>query len=161
MKPADAVTTITIDEAVGKSAKAERQAMPREGRENVVPKAFEDFERMMAEAVRRGHATYDTTLKTHNGRNALRDLREELIDAWQYATQAVMEHQDLLDERNDLRCRVDALEAKAVELLLERNVLEDVVQRLMATVAGQAAKAREDLQSVREWLAVHDLADLC
>lgn len=144
------------------------QPMPQEGRENVVPKAFEDFERMMAESVRRGVATYHTPLKTHNGRNALRDLREELIDAWQYATQAVMEHQDLLDERNDLRVRVDALEAqndllatKAVELLAERNVLEDVVQRLMAGMTGQVATGREELQSVKEWLTVNSLADLC
>lgn len=38
-----------------------------------------------------GIERYGTTLRTHNGRDAVRDLREELADAYVYATQAGME----------------------------------------------------------------------
>lgn len=38
-----------------------------------------------------GIERYGTTLRTHNGRDVVRDLREELADAYVYATQAGME----------------------------------------------------------------------
>ncbi len=39
----------------------------------------------------RGIETYSQTLHTHNGRDALRDLYEELLDGARYAKQAMME----------------------------------------------------------------------
>lgn len=41
-----------------------------------------------------GIETYGTTLKSHNGRDALLDLYEELLDAYKYATQYVIEQAD-------------------------------------------------------------------
>lgn len=41
-----------------------------------------------------GIERYGTTLRTHNGRDVVRDLREELADAFVYATQAHMEQSE-------------------------------------------------------------------
>ena len=38
-----------------------------------------------------GKARYGDALHTHNGRNSLRDLREEILDAVQYLAQAIAE----------------------------------------------------------------------
>ena len=67
------------------------QPLPTPGQEDVTPVARELFGIMLAERERKGIATYGTTLQTHNGRDVLQDLLEELIDAWQYAVQARME----------------------------------------------------------------------
>ena len=41
-----------------------------------------------------GHGKYGTFLKTYNGRNALQDLYEELLDACMYVKQHLMEMED-------------------------------------------------------------------
>ena len=38
-----------------------------------------------------GRQRYGTTLKTHNGRDVLRDAREEIADGYVYLTQALLE----------------------------------------------------------------------
>lgn len=44
--------------------------------------------------VKKGLSTYGTPLKTHNGRNALVDLYQELIDAVFYVKQVLLELED-------------------------------------------------------------------
>lgn len=53
-----------------------------------------------------GTARYGTPLLTHNGRDAIRDLREELLDAIMYATQAHLEGRITEDQAQEI---VDAL----------------------------------------------------
>lgn len=43
--------------------------------------------------MKRGMETYGTYLQAHNGRNALQDLYEELLDACCYIKQALIEQQ--------------------------------------------------------------------
>jgi hypothetical protein len=45
-----------------------------------------------------GHQKYGMLLKTHNGRSALLDLYEELLDASMYIKQLLMEADDALSE---------------------------------------------------------------
>ena len=67
------------------------QRNPTPGRENVTPRAREEFLRMLAGREQVGIRTYGTTLQTFNGRDAIQDAKEELIDAWQYLVQIEME----------------------------------------------------------------------
>lgn len=63
-----------------------------------------------------GISRYGTPLQPHNGRDALRDLYEELLDGAMYARQLMLERDSWVDSRAELeaenaRLRV-ALEAK-------------------------------------------------
>ncbi|HAT8542849.1 hypothetical protein KQW08_14745 [Vibrio vulnificus] len=53
----------------------------------VVPEVMKDLTDRLAKGVN----TYGTPLMTHNGRNALQDLYEELLDAACYVKQLMME----------------------------------------------------------------------
>lgn len=63
------------------------QPLPQPGREPVTERVIED----LRAREQRGIATYGMTLHTFNGRSALQDLYEELLDAAQYAKQLLME----------------------------------------------------------------------
>ncbi len=63
------------------------QPLPQSGREPVTPRVIEDLQAR----TERGIATYGRPLESHNGRNALQDLYEELLDAAQYCKQKLME----------------------------------------------------------------------
>jgi transcriptional regulator with XRE-family HTH domain len=78
-------------------------ALPATGRVNVTPVAREGFLAMLRQRERKGIKTYGTTLQTHNGRDALQDLLEELVDAWRYAQQSRIEWDDLIAENARLR----------------------------------------------------------
>lgn len=45
----------------------------------------------LEQRTRLGVVRYGQPLHTYNGRDSLRDLREEVLDAWQYLTQACAE----------------------------------------------------------------------
>lgn len=60
----------------------------------------------------KGRATYGGPLQTHNGRNSVHDLMEELIDAMQYAWQWELERADLRAELTKARARIAELEAQ-------------------------------------------------
>ena len=62
-----------------------------------------------------GIARYGTPLQTHNGRDAIRDLREELLDAIMYATQAHLEGRITEDQAQEI---IDAL-AYAYQIIQE------------------------------------------
>lgn len=74
-----------------REAKKGEQAPPRAGQQDVTPIARREFLRMLAERASRGIATYGTTLQTFNGRDAIRDAKEECLDLWQYLCQIEME----------------------------------------------------------------------
>lgn len=62
-----------------------------------------------------GIARYGTPLQTHNGRDAIRDLREELLDAIMYATQAQLEGRITEDQAQEI---IDGL-ARAYQIAKE------------------------------------------
>jgi hypothetical protein len=69
------------------------QPPPTAGRRPVTPYARAEFLRLLAEREAAGIATYGTPLHTHNGRDALQDAKEELLDAWQYLCQLELERE--------------------------------------------------------------------
>jgi hypothetical protein len=78
---------------------ARDQPSPRPGGAQVMPAAQEaaraaglfDLADALAARAHLGEARYGRPLETRNGRDVLRDLEEEVVDAYAYATQAVME----------------------------------------------------------------------
>lgn len=83
--------------------------MPVPGGVAVTPVARAEFLRMLLEREIRGIEVYGQSLTTHNGRNAIRDLLEELIDGWQYAVQVSLEWESLISENARLRAELAAL----------------------------------------------------
>ena len=65
------------------------QPMPQPGRMSVTRAVMADLEARE----RQGIAKYGTTLLTFNGRDALVDLYQELLDAAQYVKQAILERE--------------------------------------------------------------------
>lgn len=65
------------------------QPMPQPGEEDVTRAVIDDLRRRE----RKGIETYGTPLQTHNGRDALRDAYEEVLDLAQYLKQAIMERE--------------------------------------------------------------------
>ena len=63
---------------------------PTDGGEVVVPLVMVDLAARMA----LGKERYGTELRSHNGRNALLDLYQELLDAVIYCRQLLMEETD-------------------------------------------------------------------
>jgi hypothetical protein len=75
------------------------QPKPVRGGRLVAPHARVFFEQVLQEQEAKGLAKYGTPLMTDNGRNPLKDLLGELIDAVMYCSQALMEQ--LAREDND------------------------------------------------------------
>lgn len=67
------------------------QPDPLDGRENVFPWAKDIFALMHEEARARGMETYGKPLQTFNGRDALKDAMEEVVDLWNYLVQLRLE----------------------------------------------------------------------
>lgn len=70
--------------------------MPHGGRVSINARAASLLPVLLAERQAVGLTRYGTGLMTWNGRDARRDLIEELLDALQYALQADVEHRDVL-----------------------------------------------------------------
>lgn len=119
------------------------QQRPKPGRQNVTGAAREAFNRMLDEREAEGIATYGTTLQTHNGRDAHKDLAEELIDAWQYATQAEMERADLLARAEAAERQADDNLQRAIQAEMTReSVAFDRDHLLTRVMAAEARVAR-------------------
>lgn len=106
------------------------QPMPTPGRVNVTPVARSLFLELLAQREAKGIATYGTTLQTHNGRNVYVDLAEELADAWQYAVQASIEHDDLKAENAKLSEELDHWRRMAAQHATERDSLRRTLGEL-------------------------------
>ena len=63
----------------------------------VAPQLKERFDHWIDLRTARGVSTYGEPLKTHNGRNGMLDMTEELVDFLQYQQQYGMELQDRAD----------------------------------------------------------------
>lgn len=68
----------------------EDQPLPVPGDRPVLPEVIKDLEKRQAIGIKR----YGTELYTRNGRNALQDVYEELLDGVQYLKQYLMEAED-------------------------------------------------------------------
>ncbi len=79
-----------------------------------------------------GKAKYGTYLRANNGRNALVDLYQELLDALMYSQQCM--------EELNIFIAKDYLEAPPINLLLGAGCFDGLLS-MTARVAGQIAKA--------------------
>lgn len=70
------------------------QPKPISGMEPVHHKAVTHYNEVAQRQYEMGKAKYGTILRTHNGRDAGRDVMEEYVDMGQYLTQLIMEHND-------------------------------------------------------------------
>jgi hypothetical protein len=71
-----------------------------------------------------GLERYGTTLKTNNGRDALIDVYEELLDAYVYAVQHLMETESDSDVSDDIPSLVNTIQdalTNCVAAILERR----------------------------------------
>jgi hypothetical protein len=81
---------------------------------------------------RLGESRYGTRLRPHNGRDALRDLQEELLDGAVYAENALRERDELLRQLADLKAALrTVLDNRTSQYAAEmaRKVLADVEAR--------------------------------
>lgn len=103
------------------STPVQKQPQPTPGVDSVTPVAHEEFNHMLNAAQARGIKTYGITLQTWNGRDVTRDLKEELVDAFQYACQAEMEREDMQGVLTELSdnlqevTRIMELQARIIE----------------------------------------------
>jgi hypothetical protein len=81
------------------------QPLPVAGHADVFPALIADIQARE----QRGIATYGRTLQTQNGRDALLDLYDELLDAAVYAKQLLMERDEARAEVQRLRVDVASL----------------------------------------------------
>jgi hypothetical protein len=80
--------------------------MPEEEQVAVTPIAKARFNEMIDEREQVGIKKYGQSLMTHNGRDALLDAEEEVLDLWQYLNQARLERDQLLREIAQLKARL-------------------------------------------------------
>ena len=81
------------------------QPMPKPGGVNVTPVARRMFGSILDAQERKGIETYGTTLQTFNGRDALLDAMQEIVDSFQYVVQAQIEIDALTAENVRLRAK--------------------------------------------------------
>ncbi len=99
-------------------AGTDSQPMPRQdGGEPVTPAARTTFLAMLDQRERKGIETYGRSLHTQNGRDAVQDGLEELIDAWQYLVQVRMERAALERALAEARAEVERLREREATLL--------------------------------------------
>lgn len=85
-RPIDVKIEGTLDETTGEFH-VKHEPMPYPGTKEVLPALLKDIQ----EKADAGKVKYGTHLQTHNGRRALADLYQELIDACFYVKQELME----------------------------------------------------------------------
>ena len=89
------------------------QPLPTTGKQSVTRLLMS----LLAEREKRGIETYGKSLETFNGRDAPRDLVEELIDACQYALQWQTERLALMAENAALKVKIMDLEQRVNEVV--------------------------------------------
>jgi len=121
------------DGAVMGEAKTGDQPMPSGAGDSVTA----EVRRLLDAREAKGVATYGRSLTTHNGRDACRDLAEELLDGAQYAIQWQMERRDLLE-------RVARTERDLQAAVEDR----DSARRAFAALDSDFRSAREDRKNL-------------
>ena len=109
--------------------------------------------KLLDEREAKGIATYGRSLQTHNGRDAVRDLVEELIDGAQYALQWEIERADLLSEIDRLKRRETDLEVCVEYELAENSRLQQAHADLSGALAYERARSRRLLAERDDALA--------
>lgn len=107
------------------------QPLPTPGGQSVTRAVMAD----LAAREARGVATYGRSLETFNGRDAVRDLYEELLDASQYCRQWLMEREAILATLAARDARIAALEG----LLREYTTAHDEFTRYGGSIYGPHA----------------------
>lgn len=115
------------------------QSLPIAGKVSVTSLLRQELPERLAEREKAGIARYGRSLETWNGRDAHRDLMEELLDAIQYAKQAELERKDL--EQHLVQQLNEHVQEKIslAGLLREK---EDKIQELTALTDGLADELR-------------------
>jgi hypothetical protein len=80
-----------------------------------------------------GIKKYGQTLETFNGRSALRDLYEELLDASQYIKQKMMEEEKIYEHLNGIIAFMEKTK-KAQETLEEQQYYSGVVNGIVLCI---------------------------
>ena len=111
------------------------QENPTPGKDRVTPYAREQFNTMLDDAERRGIETYGTTLETHNGRDAIKDAKEEAIDLWQYLCQIELENQAL-------RARIERVANTNERLKKDLNYWFSEAQQMKIYIDNQNSEDR-------------------
>lgn len=111
------------ERAAGLKMSNREQPMPVPGTHDVTPSARESFLTMLAEREQKGIATYGRTLQAFNGRDAVQDALEEVIDAFQYLVQIRIERDALIRERDAADSLAAALRADVERVTAERDSL--------------------------------------
>lgn len=112
---------------------------------DVTPVARAEFLRLLDQQEAKGVETYGTTLQAGNGRDALNDAAEELVDAFKYVMQARMENAAL---------RLDLAAAREREQRLEvaGNMLANTVALLNSMVRSGESHSGTSERVMRESL---------
>ncbi len=132
--------------------------------EQAVPKGrglpvFLDVIKDITERVKVGVERYGEPLKPHNGREALVDLYQELIDAVMYTRQRITEENEATDELVELRRLVESLELANAVLIDERdNAFKKTSEIWRDCVGVRKLSARE--RYVLMWVLDDYYADL-
>ncbi|MFD8650683.1 hypothetical protein [Streptomyces mirabilis] len=114
------------------------QPLPTEGQENVQDRLLELIKERRALGVQR----YGRPLQTFNGRNAPRDLIEELLDGATYAMQVEMEMAALKAERDYL--------AQSLSDALNRPV-DVILKAARAALAKEKEREADAARQVADW----------
>jgi hypothetical protein len=105
-----------------------KQNLPKPGQQDVPTYAEAEFRRMFRQRNAEGVETYGTPLQTFNARNTFQDLKEELLDAWNYVCELELEFyaavallKGMINEVSDVRedratcCGPDVLQVRSEE----------------------------------------------
>ena len=101
-----------------------------------------------------GISRYGTALQCHNGRDALRDLYEELLDGAMYARQLLAERDVLMDPAQTRELVARALARTAGDGQVD--AVMSVIRELMTAAAASELALREE--HVRELVALKEQA---
>ena len=126
------------------------QPLPKPGGESVTDRLIE----RLLERQKKGIATYGRSLETFNGRDAIRDLEEELLDGLQYLTQVRLEREALeakieadWNKLLDRATHVARAEVLAAAVLKHVNHLDKEVSGDDGCLAGLGDELREALET--------------
>lgn len=101
------------------------------------PEQRERLKALLGEREAKGLATYKTRLRTFNGRNALRDMREEALDFAMYADQEILQQERRAAQA--LECHRVLMRIAALGATLDIPEVEAVASeagRVLETWAG-------------------------
>ena len=141
------------------------QPKPKPGEDDVTAHLVN----LILERQKKGVETYGSKLMTFNGRDALRDLLEDLLDASQYVTQAMMERdrspseltkanrliQDQADEIESLNEDIRSLAEYNKELSSNLAKANDERHRLHLQVNELKARNLKDADAIRDAIVKH------